>query len=61
MRLLKTILETVQEKLLDICDSAFDLFEKGCEPLPVTPLELWLYNRPEPRKYINPIAPGGMF
>ncbi len=59
MKLLRTIVEAVTEKLLDICDGAVDLFEKGCEPLPVEPLERWLTEINVSK--INPVVPFGGF
>jgi hypothetical protein len=61
MKLLKTILETVTEKLLDIRDGAVNLFEKGCEPESLDSLWKWLNKPSVPTREIDPVVPFGGF
>ncbi len=35
--------------------------EYCCEPIPITPLERWLLNRPTPRVEVSPVVPFGGF
>ena len=61
MKLLKSILETVTEKLLDIRDGAVDLFVKGCEPDSFDAMWEW-FNKPStPTREIDPVVPFGGF
>lgn len=46
------------QRLLKI---AQELLIKSCEPMPVTPWERWIMNRPEPRFAVNPVVPFGGF
>ena len=62
MKLLKAILETVTEKLLDICDGAVDLFKKGCEPDSFNVLWGWLTEKVESQSSeFSPVVPYGGF
>ncbi len=59
MRLLKNILESVTEKLLDAFEGAAGLFVKGCQPLPVHSFEQWLAETNVSK--IDPVVPYGGF
>lgn len=57
MNLLKSILEIVTEKLLDICD----VFVKGCEPDSWGKLREWFDKPSTPTRDIDPVVPFGGF
>ena len=61
MKLLKTILETVTEKIKSACNGATALFIKGCEPDSLDGVWEW-FNKPStPTREIDPVVPFGGF
>ncbi|MGB3532116.1 MAG: hypothetical protein WBA13_01220 [Microcoleaceae cyanobacterium] len=64
MKLLKSILETVTEKVKSACNGTTELFIKGCEPDSLDRLWKWLSKQPStPTREIDldPVVPFGGF